>query len=260
MQRDARTRPFRRRGNAPHAPSAAVGPRPGIVAACAAGGYGGHLRRSAEPTDAIAFALKATVTRAVPQVPKSTVLNEQRAADRRRAMARHSVARLAGRHWSAPALVPAAVPAPRAVEIVPAAGPTATPVIYVLKRGDNLGAVARKYKVTVSRARRSQRHPQPEPRDRRAAARHPYCSRAGLCDHDRCSDDDGGDSGGRHVHDDGARSGGSRRHADAPCDHDFAAGDHRARCDDRACGCSVAAPTLPARAARPTAQGAAEPP
>ncbi len=50
----------------------------------------------------------------------------------------------------APTLVPAAVPAPRAVEIVPVAGPTATPVVYVLKRGDNLGAVARKYKVTVS--------------------------------------------------------------------------------------------------------------
>ena len=115
-----------------------------------------------------------------------------------------------------------AVPAPRSVEIVPAAGPTATPVIYVLKRGDNLGAVARKYKVTVRRARRSQRHPQPEPCDRRAAARHPDCSRAGLCDHDRRSDDDGGDSGGRH----GPRRrrplpGGRRRHADAPCDHDL---------------------------------------
>jgi LysM repeat protein len=57
---------------------------------------------------------------------------------------------LAGSPLVTPTLVPAAVPAPRSVEIVPAAGPTATPVIYVLKRGDNLGAVARKYKVTVS--------------------------------------------------------------------------------------------------------------
>ena len=57
---------------------------------------------------------------------------------------------LVGSPLVAPTLVPAAVPAPSAVEIVPAAGPTATPVIYVLKRGDNLGAVARKYKVTVS--------------------------------------------------------------------------------------------------------------
>ena len=56
----------------------------------------------------------------------------------------------AGSPLVAPTLVPAVVPAQRAVEIVPVAGPTATPVIYVLKRGDSLGAVARKYKVTVT--------------------------------------------------------------------------------------------------------------